>query len=103
MSPPPPLHPRHVAGVAILYTSSVICGQEPIYVSLGVISEFDIAIFVIRLIEVGEGCLHQVIFMAYLRSVEIKAGCCRVSRDALSHRYTFHTRDQCLVMYSGPI
>lgn len=61
--------------------------------SLGVISEFDIAIFVISLIEVGEGCLHRVIFIACLRLVEIKVGCCRVSSDAPSRGYTFHTRN----------
>lgn len=49
MPPPPPRLHRHVARVTILSTSSVICGQELICVSLGVISEFDIAIFVIRL------------------------------------------------------
>lgn len=93
MLPPPLLlHRRHVAGVTILSTSSVICGQELIYVSLGVIPEFDIAIFVIRLIEMGEGRLHRVISIDCLHSVEIQAGCCRgVLRCPLAGIHVPHT------------
>lgn len=77
----------------MLSTSSVRCGQEPNHAPLGVISEVDIAIFVISLTGVGEGRLLRVIFIACLRPVEIKAGCCRVSSDALSQGYTLHPRD----------
>lgn len=70
-----------------------MCGQGLNCELLGVISEFDIAIFVISLIEVGEGRLHRLIFIACLRPVEIKAGCCRVSSDALSQGNTFRPRD----------
>lgn len=41
----------------------------------------------------GKGRLHRLIFIACLRPVEIKAGCCRVSSDALSQGSTFRPRD----------